>query len=63
MDAEQIKCPRNPDHGIVIKWWLAPEDRELLTKFSGDVYAIKCDYCGEYEVQLNPSWFGPSAKV
>lgn len=56
MDAsEYIKCPRNPDHGIATKRWLPPEERELLTKYNGDVFAIRCAHCGEYEVPSD--WF------
>jgi hypothetical protein len=51
---EQIACPRNPDHGMTTKRWLPPEERELLTKVKGDVYAVKCPHCGEYEWCFDP---------
>lgn len=52
--SEQIKCPRYPDHGMVTKRWLPPEEREMITKVEGDVYAVKCPLCGEYEVLIGP---------
>jgi hypothetical protein len=53
-DPDQIKCPRNPDHGIAVKRWLPWEERGLLTKAAGDAFAITCPHCGEYEMVLSP---------
>jgi hypothetical protein len=49
---ENIACPRHPDHGIASKRWLSVEEREILTKTKGDVFAITCAICGEYEWQF-----------
>jgi hypothetical protein len=52
---EQITCPRFPEHGLATKWWLPPEEREMFTKGAGDVFAIKCQLCGEYEWRFEPA--------
>jgi hypothetical protein len=46
---EEIQCPRFPEHGLATKRWLPPKEREMITKIAGDVFAIKCERCGEYE--------------
>jgi hypothetical protein len=46
---EEIKCPHDPGHGTVTKRWLPPEERELCTKYAGDVYEIDCPHCGKVE--------------
>src|SRR6266446_6651763 len=43
---EQIPCPRNPDHGPATKQWLPPKEREMITRGDGEVYAIRCKFCG-----------------
>jgi hypothetical protein len=52
---EQIQCPRNPDHGPVTMRRLPPEEREMITKGDGDVFAIRCKFCGEYEWRFEPT--------
>ncbi len=51
---DQIPCPRYPEHGMSTTRWLPPEEREMLTDVNGDVYAVKCPLCGEYEVVIGP---------
>jgi hypothetical protein len=46
---QQIKCPRDPAHGLANKQWLAPEDRQMITNWDGDVFEIDCASCGKYE--------------
>jgi hypothetical protein len=46
---EQITCPKNPDHGMVNKRWLHPDDRQMITKGVDDVFEIDCAHCGKYE--------------
>jgi hypothetical protein len=48
---DQIACPRAPSHGMVTRRWLPLEEREMLTKVSGDVFEIDCKFCGSYEYQ------------
>jgi hypothetical protein len=51
-ETEQIACPKYPDHGVVIKRWLAPEERELIRPREGaEVYEIDCPHCGKFEYQ------------
>jgi hypothetical protein len=45
----EIICPHNPDHGMTVKRWLPPEEREMLIKVPGDVFEIDCPYCGKTE--------------
>jgi hypothetical protein len=49
---DQIRCPRNPDHGLVTKRCLAPEEREMITRVNGDVFEIGCHVCGRYECEV-----------
>ncbi len=51
---QQIKCPRNPDHGVVTKRWLAPGERQVLDEWKGDVFEIDCTFCGKYEYRDDP---------
>ena len=46
---ERITCPNDPEHGMVNKRWLPPAEREMITKWDGDVFEIDCQYCGKYE--------------
>ena len=46
---EQVECPRNPEHGMVAKRLLAPDERQMATKAGGDVFEIDCSVCGKYE--------------
>jgi hypothetical protein len=48
---EQIKCPREPAHGLCNKRWLALEDRQMITGGEGDVFEIDCAFCGKYETR------------
>jgi hypothetical protein len=50
---EQIRCPREPSHGFCTKRWLAPEDRQMITNWDGDVFEIDCAICGKYETRLD----------
>ena len=52
---EQIKCPRDPAHGLANKRWLAPEERQMITRGDGDVFEIDCHFCGKYENRLDIS--------
>jgi hypothetical protein len=51
-DVDQILCPRYPQHGMATTRWLPPEEREMITNVQGDVYAVKCPTCGEYEAVI-----------
>jgi len=46
---ETVTCPRYPDHGDAGKRWLPPDEREMITKWDGDVFEIDCPTCGKYE--------------
>jgi hypothetical protein len=49
---EQIVCPKYPDHSMVIKRWLPPQERELIRPREGaEVYEIDCPVCGKFEYQ------------
>jgi hypothetical protein len=52
---DEIPCRRYPEHGIATTRWLAPKEREMITNVNdGDVYAVKCPFCGEYESLIGP---------
>jgi hypothetical protein len=42
-------CLKKPEHGFTFVRWLPPEEREMLTKWNGDVFEIDCPQCGKYE--------------
>jgi hypothetical protein len=42
---------------MVTKRWLSPGEREMITKWDGDVFEIDCRVCGKYEypeLETNP---------
>jgi hypothetical protein len=57
---ETIKCPKFPDHGLTVKRWLRPDEREALTLGAGDVYEIDCHHCGKYECRDEPPTHQPA---
>lgn len=52
--SEQIKCVRNPDHGMAVKRWLRGEyegrDGSKSARVA-DIFEINCDSCGKYEIR------------
>ena len=48
---ELVKCPKYPDHGLVHKRLLSPEEREIKPRNRcADVFEIDCPWCGKYEL-------------
>ena len=49
---EEIRCPRNPDHGVTMKRWLRGDYKQGGTgdhALIADVFEINCQTCGKYE--------------